>query len=99
MSELWYEIFQIIGKLVEIFGVLLMASKYINIPAMEIPWELFKALFGKTRQGLAIAAQITPDYAKTVTKGLGYLILGIIIQMIPYIVFVIMEFNKKSASH
>lgn len=75
-----------------------MASKYINIPFWEWPWELFKALLGFSVRDVQLVAMVTTEDVKKVIKGLSFLILGIIIQLVPYLVTVANDIAKMSSA-
>lgn len=76
-------VLNIIAASLELIGAVLLANHYLKIRARKIPKVLLSALFGgKISKKAANLAQLADDNPVISLRGLAFLVLGFLVQLI-----------------
>jgi hypothetical protein len=85
--SMWFELFEVVGKLLEMFGVVLMAGRFVNVPGLDVPMVLFSILYnGRAAKEATVTARLSADDSLTIIRGLSLVVVGITLQICPFIV-------------
>ncbi len=86
MSVVWVEACQIIGKILEMIGILWTAGKLLSIRPRWLPRVLFSSLWkGKaSRQAIKIMDYVSNPREMLAIRGLALILIGLLLQALPY---------------
>jgi hypothetical protein len=96
MSSLWQNIFQLVGAICEIAGVVLMARVYVNLKVMSTLYTMLSGLLrGKRARNRAKTMKQLPALAEqqhlASFQGLSFIALGFLLTAIPPVINILLQ--------